>query len=495
MRYSDLFGKTRRDAPSEITDPARRLALRAGLMRVLDGGETVYLPLAARVLARMGTELRGGLHELGAQELRVRSAPDPSALAAQEIQSYKQLPARLFWFDAGATRFHVASIEENANAAEETLRHFAAFADRFFEWMQVPNANAEDLESSRIWYTPASVGDLELLRCSNGDYTATSAAARPNKPPANAEDLLALQEVATPHCDTIDSLAQFLGVPTRRTAKAVFYWAEGKVIFAVVRGDLQIDEEKLRRALGLSKLRFATEDEIQRVGASPGYASPVGVRDATIVVDDSISNSPNLVAGANREGFHLLNTNVPRDFEPAMITDIALARVGDLCPSGDGKLELARGISLARAGKPSELEANFLDAGGRAQRPFGGDIEIDLAQALIAYVGVHCDAKGILWNGALAPFSVHIVVLNADKPEVAAALAIVTDELERAGVDYMLDDRAESAGVKFNDADLIGLPVRLTLGPRTVAQNAIEVKRRDESAGRVVPLDQVISSL
>ncbi len=495
MRYSDLFGKTRRDAPAEITDPARQLAWRAGLMRVLHGKETVFLPLASRVFARMGTELRGGLHELGAQELRVTSAPVLSTLAAQEIQSYRQLPARLYWFDAGATRLHVASIEAEANAAEETMQHFAAFVDRFLEWMQVPYANAGDVEDSRIWYSPGSGGNLELLRCSNGDYTATRASARVNKPRAESEDLLPLQEVATPHCDTIDSLAQFLGVPTRRTAKAVFYSAEGQVIFAVVRGDLQIDEEKLKRALGINKLRFATDDEIERVGASPGYASPVGVRGATIVVDDSIADSPNLVAGANREGFHLMNTNVTRDYQPDVVTDIALAHAGDLCPSGDGKLELTRGMMLAKAAKPRELEANFLNAGGRAQKPFGGGIELHLVESLLTHVGVHSDAKGILWSDALAPFNVHIVALNSDKPEVAAALAIVTGELERGGVDFLLDDRTESAGVKFNDADLIGLPVRLTVGPRTVGQNAVEVKRRDEPAGRVVPLDQVLSSL
>lgn len=493
MRYSDLFGKTRRDAPAEITDPARRLAFRAGLIRVLEG-ETLCLPLASRVLARMATELRGGLHEIGAQELRVTSSPDLSILAAQEIQSYKHLPARLFWLDAGGTQLHLISIEADRNSMEQTQREFDAFVVRFLDWAQVPCAVAEDVKDSRIRFSTASTGDLELLHCSNGDYSATRNAARVNKPHAESEDLHSLKEVATPHCDTIDSLAQFLGVPTARTAKAVFYSANGKVIFAVVRGDLQIDEEKLKRALGITKLRFATDDEILGVGASPGYASPVGVRGATIVVDDSIANSPNLVAGANREGYHLLNTNVPRDYQPDVVTDIALARPGCLCPNGDGKLELVRGLALAKAEGSKQLEASFLDSNGRPQKAFAGGIEIDLAQIMLAFLGGHNDSKGIMWSGALSPFNAHIVALNADKPEVAAAVTRMKNELELAGVDFILDDRAESAGVKFNDADLIGLPVRLTIGPRTVAQDAVEVKRREEPETHLVSLDDVISA-
>jgi prolyl-tRNA synthetase len=495
MRYSELFGKTRRDAPADITDPARRLAFRAGLVRVLDGGDIAYLPLAARVLARMSTEMRAGLRDLGAQEMRVTSSPGLSVLAAQEVQSYKHLPVRLFWLEAGATRIHLVSIEADQKAAEQAARDFEGFAVRYFEWAEVPCARAGGLQDSRVWYSPSPAGDLELLRCSNGDYAATRTAARVNKPLAQTEDALPLQQVATPHCDTIDALAQFLSVPTPRTAKAVFYYANGQVIFVVVRGDLQIDEEKLKRALGLTKLRFATEDEIQQVGASPGYASPVGVRGATIVVDDSIVNSPNLVAGANREGFHLLNTNVPRDYQPDIITDIALARPGGICPNGDGKLELVRAVLLASAREHKPLQASFLDANGRPQMPFGGGIEIDLGLTLLAYVGAHNDAKGILWSDVLAPFNAHIVALNADKPEVASAVERVTKELEQAGLDYLLDDRVESAGVKFNDADLIGLPVRVTIGPRTVAQNAVEVKQREETAPRFLPIDAVVSGL
>lgn len=495
MRYSELFGKTRRDAPADITDPVRRLAFRAGLLRMLAGGETVYLPLATRVLSRIETWSAKELQAIGAQELRIASAPNLAELAALEIQSYKHLPARLYWFDSSANRLRLISFEADLNAAQLTGKDFEGFAARLSEWAELSYAEAEGVGGTRIRYSPASTGDLELLRCTNGDYTATRAAARVNKPPAQAESPLALQEVATPHCDTIDSLAQFLGVTTARTAKAVFYFANGRVIFAVVRGDLLIDEDKLKRALGVGKLRFATDDEIQLVGASPGYASPVGVRGGMIVVDDSIVNSPNLVAGANHEGFHLLNTNVPRDYQPDIITDIALARPGGLCPNGDGKLELTHGITLAEAGQAQELSATFLGASGHPQKCFGVTTDIDLSHILIAFVASHNDPKGIQWSEVLSPFGVHIVALNADKPEVAAAVERVTTDLDLEGVDYILDDRPESAGVKFNDADLIGIPVRLTIGPRMVSQGAVEVKRRNESDARQVPIDLLIQAL
>lgn len=494
MRYSDLFGKTRRDAPAEITDPAHRLAFRAGLVRSLSTGESVYLPLGARILARMSAEARRRLRDLGGQELCVSSIPNLFALAAGEIQSYKHLPAVLFWLERGRTRLQIASLQPDRDAAERASRELNAFAASFFEWAQTTYSSAEDIDGSQVWYSTASTGQVQILRCSAGDYAATRSAARPNKPKAKVEALLPAEQVATPHCDTIDSLAQFLGVPTARTAKAVFYYG-GEVIFAVVRGDLQIDEEKLKRALGVAKLRFATDDEILLVGASPGYASPVDVHGAKIVTDDSIVDSPNLVAGANREGFHLLNTNVPRDYKPDLVTDIALAREGGTCPNGDGKLELVKGVVLGRSERAMELGASYLDSAGRPQKQFATRLEIDLGQTLLAYAGAHNDGKGIVWSRALAPYAVHVVALNVDKPEVAQALERVTTDLDKAGLDYLLDDRAESAGVKFNDADLIGLPIRLTVGPRTVSQNAAEVKQRDQATARLVPIDGVLSAL
>ncbi len=495
MRYSELFGKTRRDAPAEITDPARRLAYRAGLLRPGSHGP-IYLPLACRVIDKLRARLIALLETKGVQQIGVAVAAELTDLAAQEIQSYKQLPARLAWREYGGTEVRIAALEPDGQSAKEAADLIAAVAVLLFEWAGVEARVAQGEDDRRMWFAPAEGGDLELLRCSHGDYEAVRGAARRYVPQADSpEPLLALEPVATPHCETIDSLAALLNVPTARTAKAVFYASDGKLIFAVIRGDLQIDEGKLRRAIESDSLRAATEDEIRRVGAVPGYASPIGVRGATVIVDESVAASPNLVAGANREGYHLLNTNVPRDYQPDLIADIALARPGDPCPNGDGVLEAERGILLGSCSKPEELHASYLDTAGRTRNVWGARAGIDLGRTLLAFVAGHHDEKGIIWTRELAPYAVHITALNADRPEVAAAVAQATAALDAAGIDYLLDDRTESAGVKFNDADLIGLPTRLTIGPRTVAQHGVEVKRRDEPQSRLVPLAQLNSEL
>ncbi len=500
MRYSEIFGKTKRDAPSEITDATLRLAFRAGLIRPVTNGQgqatqLLYLPLAANVISQMFLMLRSELNEIGAQEVRGVSQFNLDALAAAEIQSYKQLPARVDWHGGGMTRLHVATMEANAEAAATGKRALEALATSFFEYAGLAPKRAQDVDGAQAWYTTDPVQDLEILASDASDYAATRAAATPFKSPVAAEDALPMQQVETPHSDTIEALAQQLNVPTTRTAKAVFYFADDKVIFAVIRGDLQIDEEKLKRVLGIHTLRWATDTEIARVGATPGYASPIGTKGATIVVDDSIINSPNLVAGANKVGYHLLNTNVPRDYKPNVVADIALARPGDTSPDGNGKLERVRGTLLGTISALRQLSATFLDQNGKAQKPFAVTLELNLGAALLAHLGAHHDDKGIVWTRALAPFDAHIVALNADKPEVAPALAQLSGALDMAGMEVLVDDRNESAGIKFNDADLIGVPLRITLGPKTVAQNGVEFKPRTEPAARPVNLDTLEDEL
>lgn len=494
MRNSDLFARTKRDAPAEITDATLRLAFRAGLIRRLEStndekGALLYLPLAANVISQMFLALRPELNELRSQQVRGLSEVNVDALASGEIQSYKHLPARAHWENHGATRLTVVSFEQDAETAGSTQSELERIATEFFEYAGLEPQVAKDLGNARVWYSPEPALDLQLFRSNAGAFAATRAAARPFVSATTSEAPLALKEVETPHCDTIDSLAQFLGVPTSRTAKAVFYASGDRVIFAVIRGDLQIDEEKVKRTLGLDALRWATDDEIARVGALQGYASPIGTRGAVILVDDSVIQSPNLVAGANKAGYHLLNTNVPRDYKPNVITDIALARAGDTAPDGVGQLELMRGAALGRIGGPRELNASYLDANGKARKAWAVELELDLGAILLAHVGAHHDDRGILWTRAIAPFDVHIVALNADKPEVAAALVRVNDVIDSTGVESLVDDRNESAGVKFNDADLIGLPLRITIGPKTVGQGGVEFKARSDASGQLVMLD------
>lgn len=489
MRYKDLFGKTKRDAPAELGDETLQLAFRAGLVRPAEQGYILYLPLGANVISQMQLMLRGELEEMGAQELRGLSQVNVGALAASEIQSYKQLPVYLNWHSGGMTRLHVVGITGAAAQAQEIAETFRQLASGFFEYAGIQPQIAQDIAGAQTWYVTAPVLDTEIFYSTAGGYAATRAAAAAFKPPAAPEPLLPLQAIETLHSDTIEALAQFLNVPTSRTAKAVFYASGDRILFAVVRGDLYIDEDKLKRAVGAASLRRATDEEIKRVGATPGYASPIGARGATIIIDDSIAHSPNLVAGANKDGFHFLNTNVPRDYKPDIVTDISLARAGDTSPDENGILELMRGAALGTLSAARELGATCLDPNGKTQKLLAVTLELDLGTALLAHVAAHHDAQGLVWTRALAPFDAHIVALNADKPDVAAAVQQVTDALELAGLQVLVDDRSESAGIKFNDADLLGAPLRVTIGPKTLAQNAVELKPRQGGAAQLVALD------
>lgn len=493
MRYSNLFSKTKRDAPADLIDPTVRLAYRAGLIRPAEPGQFLYLPLAANVISQMHLMLRGDLNELGAQELRGAEV-NLDALAFGEIQSYKQMPARVYWHSSGMTRLYLASLETSQTAALETQNTFEKLAMDFFEYAGVAPDVAQDSPLASVWYSKNPQLALQVLKSSNGPYAATRSTATPFKSTVQ-ESLMPLEQVETPHCDTIEALARLLDVPTSRTAKAVFYSTGERVVFAVVRGDLQIDEDKIKRALGIETLRWATPEEIIRAGGVPGYASPIGIRGATIIVDDSVANSPNLVAGANREGYHLLNTNVPRDYQPDITRDIALARVGDTSPDGIGQLELVRGTELGSITMPRELNATFLDVNGKAKKMWVVTVELELGLVMLAHLGANHDEKGIVWSRALAPYDVYIVALNADKPEVAAALAQVDKALDRAGLEGLVDDRNESAGVKFNDADLLGLPLRITVGPKTVARGGVELKSRLGSDARLVTTEALGAEL
>ncbi len=390
------------------------------------------------------------------------------------------------------THMHLISLEPGQDAATATRQAIEKLATDFFEYAGVQPSRALDVNGT-AWYTTAPNLGFEVF--TSDGYASTRSAATPLKAPAAPEAILPLQEIETPHSDTIEGLAQFLNVPTSRTAKAVFYSSGDRIIFAVIRGDLQIDESKVKRILAVDTLRWATNEEIASVGAVPGYASPVGTRGALIIVDDSITNSPNLVAGANKAGYHLLNTNVSRDYKPDYVADIALARAGDHAPVGGGTLSVLKGAGLGRISLPWSLDANYLDVNGKAQKQFAVSLELDLGAILLAHIASHRDDKGILWTRPLAPFDVHIVALNADKPEVAAALEQVDDAVALAGLESFLDDRSESAGIKFNDADLLGMPLRITVGPKTIAQNGVEIKARNESGVRIVMLQELNAEL
>ena len=345
-------------------------------------------------------------------------------------------------------------------------------------------------------------GEDTLLLCDTCGYRANRQVATYKREAIEAESEKPLQKVATPNCKTIEEVASFLDVPQSKTAKAVFLIGtingEDKFIFAVLRGDHELNETKLANVVKAQALRPATDEEITAVGAVPGYASPMAVKNTIVVADKAIAKGTNFVSGANEEGYHCLNVNVRRDFEPDIVTDLIAVEKGMPCPECETPLNSTRGIEVGNIFKlgtkySDSMGAKVLDENGKMQPLVMGCYGIGVGRLLACIIEAHHDDHGIIWPISVAPFEVQIVVLTGRKPagELEAAEKLY-GQLKAAGLDVLLDDRDERAGVKFNDADLIGIPIRLTVGSRGLANGQVEMKLRHENDRSDVPLDQVI---
>lgn len=339
-------------------------------------------------------------------------------------------------------------------------------------------------------------GEDVLLICPNGDYAANREVATFRREPVPAEDLLPVDEIETPNTTTIQSLAELLEIPLSRTAKAVFFKAgSGRFIFAVIRGDLDVNETKLRNATGEGEITPATVDEIHAIGAEPGYGSPVGVHDAFIVVDESIRDSPNLVAGANKVGWHLRNVNLGRDFEADLVADIAAAE-GYACPVDGAPLQAVRAIEVGNIFKlgtrySAALGATYLDAEGASHPIVMGSYGIGVGRAAATMVEQNHDERGIRWPISIAPFHVSLISIGSDVPVIAATDKLYA-ALTAAGIEVLYDDRADRPGVKFNDADLIGNPIRLSISKRTLENQQVELRLRTATESELVGIDKIV---
>ncbi len=447
-------------------------------------------------------------------------------LVRKEIHSYRQLPQLIYhiqtkWRDdprprAGLIRVREFtmkdsySLDADAEGLDAQYRaHYQAYFNIFHRCDLPVVAVKSDvgmmggsMAHEFMYLTP--VGEDTLLFCDECSYAANRQIARFRKPAAEKEDLLAVEKVATPEIKTIAALAEFLGVPEARTAKAVFMIAsiphgaevEEKFVFAIVRGDMDLNETKLANAIKAKELRPATDDEIRAVGAVPGYASPVDIKDALVVVDDAIPDSPNLVAGANEEGFHLKNVNLGRDYQADVIADIALAEEGSACPECGGVMRTIRGVEVGNIFKlgtrySEDMECTFLDQNGETQYVIMGSYGIGSGRLLASVAEEYHDEHGLIWPISLAPYHVHLVSLKGGEDAADELYAALLE----AGVEVLYDDRPESPGVKFADADLIGIPVRLTLSKRSLEADSVELKRRDQAEAVLVKRGEVLPHL
>ena len=350
----------------------------------------------------------------------------------------------------------------------------------------------------------ADAGEDTVVVCEECGYAANVEKAVFRKAPNPEEDPTELEEIHTPGVRTIEELARFVGVPESKTIKAVFYAIDGEVAVVAIRGDLDVNEVKLTRATGAGELQLATPQQVKAAGLVSGSASPVGLSDIfdiRVIADDSVGLGSNFVVGANKEDYHLKNANYPRDFEADVVADIALAQEGYECVDCDGgKMVARRGIEVGHVFKLgtgySETMGALFSTETDEQKPVTmGCYGIGLGRLLAAAIEQHHDERGIVFPATIAPYHVYLAALNFDKPDVKEAAEALEAQLEAIGVEVLFDDRAESAGVKLNDADLVGLPVRVVVSPRNLKEGVVEVKARDEDEPVKVAQDQAAPTI
>ena len=317
-------------------------------------------------------------------------------------------------------------------------------------------------------FFPISSGNIEVAHCPKCKYTERIEFAKFTKP-AGAEPVppLPIEKIPTPDCNTIESLANLLNIPKEKTAKALMYTRinDGRFIFVVVRGDMQLSEAKLKALVG--DIRAATAEEIISAGAAAGYASAIGLKDALIVVDDLIPGSPNLVAGANESGWHLLNTNYGRDYSAEIIADLVQAKEGDGCMECGNPLVILTTMGL------NDQPQNIL----------------------LALAETHHDDKGLTIPHPAAPFDVYLMQVPGKELDTRAKALEIYNELQKSGISILFDDRDERAGVKFNDADLIGCPIRLTVGEKGLKDGMVELKPRTAKENQLVPITEIVEKV
>jgi len=556
MRLSELFGKTQREIPSEADTASHRLLLRAGMIMQVAAGVYSYMPLGWRVLKKIENIIREEMDNAGGQELAMpvlqpvelwqQTGRDKAfgrglftlldrrertlvlgptheevltQMVGHHVQSYRDLPKLLYQIQTkfrdeprprgGLIRVRefimkdLYSFDVDEEKLDVSYRKMIQAYQNIYDRCDLPtllveaDSGAIGGKDSHEFMLIADTGEDEVIRCDKCDYAANADKAVSTKRPIGPEKPLPMEEVATPGMKTIEELANFLKMSKGHTLKAVFYVADGQVVFAMIRGDLDVNEVKLQRLLKCTDLHLATEAEVSAAGIAAGYASPMGLKNIKTVADDSVAEGINFVAGGNKPDVHIKNVNYPRDFKADIVADIACAREGDGCPKCDGMLKSTPGIEIGHVFKlgtflSTALGADFIDEKGDSRPIIMGCYGIGLGRLLAAAVEHYHDDKGIVWPLSIAPYQVYLCPLYREDANISDVAEKLYTELQSAGLEVLFDDREESPGVKFNDADLLGIPLRVTVSPRTLQKDSVEVKWRAEKESRLVPVADAV---
>jgi prolyl-tRNA synthetase len=541
-RASQLFLPTLREPPADAEAASHQLLVRGGFIRQIGAGLWAMLPLGWRVHMRIEQIIREEMNAIGGQEMRAPTLTpaelwettgridvpilfhltdsggrafvlswtheESMTFLAREIQSYKQLPQVWYHFstkdrDEPRARGGLLRLREfvmkdaytfdvDDVALDVAFRtHEKAYA-RIFErcgleaYLVEAESGTMGGKESLGFLAPTGSGENELMRCENGDYFADAEAARGTPPPPELPPSLDAPEVVdTPGVTTIEEVAQLLGIGESATSKALPVVTGERLVLALVRGDDKLSAEKLETIFEHA-FRPATDEEIRAAfGASGGSLGPVGI-DVEVIADEALREGQ-YVAGANEDGKHLRGVQAGRDYEPTF-ADIRQAKDGDACPECGGTLHIETAIEVGHIFKLETFHseafgATFLDEDGREKPLVMGSYGIGLARTMAAVVEQSHDENGIVWPRSVAPYDAHVVALPGAE-EIALQAA---EALSAAGLDVILDDRDQRAGEKFADADLIGCPLRITAGRKSLEDGKVDV--RDRASGAEKRLD------
>ena len=566
MRMSQLFGKRIKETPKTAETVSHIFLIRGGYVRLVSAGIYSLLPIAKRIVTKIEAILRDEMSRIDGQEILMpvvlpRELWEESGryasvgqellrftdrhgkdlllamtheeavvhLSRTEVTSYKQLPLMVYqiqtkYRDEARPRAGMIRVREFTMKDGYSFHSDAGCLNRYYKrvydaytsiFRRLGLKEVLAIESdpgmmggstSHEFMAIAECGEDTIFMSPDGGYKANRDIAA-TAVRFSQEPLLPIEKVHTPGCETIEDVAAYLDIPSEKTGKVVFYSdPDGGLIIVMIRGDIEVNETKLKNHLGLSEIRYADDHQIRAIGCEPGYASPLDVnpKEARIVLDPSASESSNLVVGANEPGYHLKNFNSARDLgmlaEYVDVVDIATARQGDPCPITGEPLMMKRGIEVGNifqlGTKYTEvMKCSYLDQNGR-QRPMTmGCYGIGVGRAMAAIIEQSHDKYGPIWPIAIAPWQVHLCALNLAKKGVGETAETIYREATSAGIEIVYDDRNEKAGSAFSDADLMGVPFRLIVSPRTVSANQVEFKTRAGTETEMIAVDNVVSFL
>lgn len=557
MLASRLYSPTLRELPSDAVVMSHKYMLKAGMMRKIANGTYAYLPLAFRSIQKVEKIIREEINKTGAQEilmpivqpaeiwqktgrwavygeemfkLKDRHGRDyclaptheelVTTLISMDTTSYKQLPVSIYqiqnkYRDEKRPRFGLMRSREfimkdgyTFDADQEGLdKQYKLMYDAYTRIFTrcglnfrpvIADSGAIGGNASHEFEVLADSGEADIVYCKHCDFAANIEAVEPNTIPCGIKNDKEKEIVETPGQHTIEMVCNFLHAPIKQSVKAVVYKLDDKVVLAMVRGDHEVNEVRLQNIYGAINVGMASDEDLERVGLTAGYISPIGLKrtkDFDIICDATVMEMQDACCGANEKDKHYIHVNPKRDFGDVRVDTIRQIDANDVCPECGGEIVLTKGIEVGQVFKlgtkySEKLGATYLDSNGKSHPMVMGCYGIGVTRTVAASIEQNHDDDGIIWPVAIAPYEVVIVPANNKSEEVMGAAKELYDEMEDKADEVVLDDRNERAGIKFKDADLIGYPVRVTIGKKWQQTGNVEIRLRRTGEVIEVPLEE-----